>query len=76
MWSFLGGLAGGFFKGLAQAAVGAFNSWLMRRRVEQLGDAKASLRYEKRAREAENRMRKQRPPGMRGTLKRLRDGSF
>lgn len=74
--SLAGSLGGALVKGLASALVGVFQDWLTKRRIEQLGRQGATLEYERKRRQASERMRRVADPDFKRTVERLRKGQF
>jgi hypothetical protein len=74
--SLAGTLGGALLKGAASAIIGIFQDWLTKRRIEQLGRQEAVLEYERKRRQASERMRRNRTPDVKRTAERLRSGQF
>jgi hypothetical protein len=69
-------IGGALLQGIASAVVGVFNEWLVKRRIRQSGRMEAELEYERRAREATENLRRNRPATFKHTVDRLREGRF
>jgi hypothetical protein len=71
-----GKLGGALIQGLASSLIGIFQDWLTKRRIKQLGRQEAVLEYERKRRQASERMRSNRTPDAERTVERLRSGKF